>query len=425
MASRVRRVMRWVAYPLCYLFFLGLFLYWSFPFDRIGDRIIAEFDRASARDARRSGGEPMKLSLGSIDGYWLSGVEVHDAELVVPAKKTRGSSKMAAFNPVTEAGATPKPMSLRVDRATARVELLPLLLGKVRIRFEVDAFGGSVQGTVPYGPGSGDVELEVEGLQLANVGPLKSMLDEIPLLGVVSGTLRLEPKDGKFAKASGELAIEIDKVVLGDGKAKIQGVALPAAQVGRLTLAAKAKDGVLEIEELSAQGRDFVLAGDGKIKLHESWKRTVADVHLRFKFTDAYRDSDDATRGLLGKPGETMPPLIELGPSPFKRAKRDDGMYGFYVHGPLGRIDADPQPERSSARSRRKRGKRGGKARLPFAKRSRKRSSKRTPTSGARDGAASGSDSDPRDSPRAPKQPGNGDGDRAASGAKDAGKGDE
>jgi len=417
--------MRWVAYPLCYLFFLGSFLYWSFPFDRIGDRIIAEFDRASARDARRSGGEPMKLRLGSIDGYWLSGVEILDAELLVPAKKARRSNKMAASNPMNEPGAAPKPMSLRVDKATARVQLLPLLLGRVRIHFAVEAFGGSIHGSVPYGTGSGDVELEMEGLQLANVGPLKSMLDGIPLLGAVSGTLRLEPKGGKFAKASGELAVEIDKVVLGDGKAKVQGVALPAAQVGRLTLAAKAKDGVLEIEELSAQGRDFVLAGDGKVKLHESWKRTVADVHLRFKFTDTYRDSDDATRGLLGKPGEKMPPLIELGPSPFKRAKRDDGMYGFYVHGPLGRIDADPQPERSSSRSRRKRGKRSGKARLPFGKRPRKRSSKRSPKSESRDGAGPDSGSDRRDDSRAPKQPGGDGAVRSPSGAKDTGKGDE
>jgi hypothetical protein len=100
-------------------------------------------------------------------------------------------------------------------------------------------------------------------------------------------------------------------------------------------------------------------------------------------------------------------------------------MYGFYVHGPLGRIDAEPQPERSNARSRRKRGKRGGKARLPYAKRPRKRSGKRSPSSESRNGAGSGSGSEPGGPTRAPKQPEGGDAEPTSPGAKDAGKGDE
>jgi hypothetical protein len=140
-------------------------------------------------------------------------------------------------------------------------------------------------------------------------------------------------------------------MVVSDGKTKIQGlIELPAASLGDLVLSAEAKDGVLKIDKLAATGKDLELVGDGRVGLHDGWPSSVADLFIRFKFTDAYRGKNDLTKTLLGAPGSTTPALIDTQVAKMKKAKRSDGFYGFHAHGPLKRIQFDPSAEGSSAK---------------------------------------------------------------------------
>jgi type II secretion system protein N len=346
--KRLARIAQLVGYPLFYLFSLALFGYLSFPYEKLSGRIIAEFDKSQEKKKRR-GGTPMRLEIDDLDSYWFSGVEITGARLIMPPKRAArspmggfggfgGSTKGATGSAGAKnegADEAPKATVMKIDRATARVRLLPLLLGDVVIDFSAEAFGGEVEGHAPWGAGEGDVEVEISGLQLSEVTPLKSMLEGMPVLGVVNGSFRLTPKEGKFAKGDGKLELRIDDVLVGDGKTKVQGFLLPAAQAGNITIDATAADGVLTVDEMSAHGRDFELTGEGKIKLSESWDRSLSDVYLKFKFTDAYKDKNDATRGLFA--------AIEVLPmSPFKRAKTDDGYYRFQLAGTLANLDFKP-----------------------------------------------------------------------------------
>ncbi len=359
MKPRLRRIAKWIAYPAFYLFSLALFGYLTFPYDQLKGRVIAEFDKLQAKSQRRSRSldPPMRLEIDELDGHWLTGVEVTGARLIIPPKTDLGRPRVRGkAKPKATENKPNKPDVIAIQNATARVRVLPLLAGRVTIDFWAEVFDGEVRGTVPYGSAGGDAEVELEGLQLADVTPLRSLLEGMPVMGVLGGTVQLTPKDGKFAKADGKLELRIDDVVLGDGKTKIQGVALPAAQVGQITISANAKDGLLKLENLSAQGRDFELDGSGKVKLHESWDRSQADVLLKFKFADGYRDKSEATRSLLGKPGDKFPPVIEVAPgSKFKQAKTGDGYYQFHLIGPLSKMDFKPA---GAGKTKRPRGRR-------------------------------------------------------------------
>lgn len=360
--KRFWRIARWVVYPLFYLFCLLLFGYLTFPFEALKHRIIAEFDRSQQRSARRGRGAPMRLEIGELDGYWLTGVEVDNAKLIIPPKKK--SRKRGALAALAKSDDSPaKDSVIAIEHATARLQLLPLLLGNVRINFDALALGGEVEGSIPYGD-SGDVEVTLEGLQLREVEPLQALLMGIPLSGSVSGSLNLTPKAGKFAKADGRLSLRLADVVLGapgkNGKLEVQGTKLPSPQIGQITLEAVATNGLLTFEDLSSRGRDAEFFGEGKIKLHESWGRSQADVFLKFRFSDVYRTSDPAVQGLLGKPGDKFPPAIEVAPrSPFPKAKTDDGFYRFHLHGALSKLDTDPAGTNAkpSSRKNRRRGK--------------------------------------------------------------------
>ena len=126
-------------------------------------------------------------------------------------------------------------------------------------------------------------------------------------------------------------------MTVGDGKAKIKGtIALPKVDVGAITFAADAKDGVLKITKLVAGGRDVEVQGDGRITMRELSTDSLCDAQLRFKINDAYRGKSDVTKSLFGTPGSTGPGLFELADAKIRSSKRPDGYYVWSVRGPLG-----------------------------------------------------------------------------------------
>ncbi|WP_437296921.1 type II secretion system protein GspN [Sorangium sp. So ce426] len=350
MKARLVKIAKWAVYPLFYLFCLGLFGYLTFPYDRLKDRLIAEFDRTQQK---RGPNQAQRLEIDELDSYWFTGVEMKGVRLILPPGELGASSRpsgAAAFASGDAAkDSAPKPSVIEIDEAHARVKILPLLIGRTRISFWASVFGGEIEGVVPWGRSSGDVHVEVSDVELAKVGPLGDILG-LPIAGTLSANLDLSAPDGKFNKANGALEVSAKEVSVGDGKTKIQGlIALPEAKLGELLLSAEAKDGVLKVTKMSANGQDLELDGDGKVTMREPWNNSTADLYVRFKFTDAYRSKSDLTKSLLGAPGSSMPGLIEMQQPKMKRSKRADGFYGWHVHGPLKKPRFDPHAAESPA----------------------------------------------------------------------------
>jgi type II secretion system protein N len=337
--ARLLTVARWVAYPLFYFFCLAMFGYLTFPFDRLKDRLIAEVHHAQSKRNPTN----QRLEIDEVDSYWFTGVEVTGARLIMPPtpEEIAAAAKPASSGAPEDAPKPAKDTVIEVESAHARVRILPLLLGRVRVDFSAKVFGGEVHGTVPVGSSGGNVEVTIEDVDLGKIDPLVSMVG-IPMKGTVNGKLDLSAPDGKFNKANGSLEVTIANASVGDGKTKLKGqLALPEAKLGELMITAEAKDGVLKITKLGATG-DVELIGDGKVSMREPWNESNADLYVRFKFADAYRNKNDITRSLLGAPGSTAPALLDLADPKVKRAKRPDGFYGWHVHGALRRLKFDP-----------------------------------------------------------------------------------
>lgn len=362
--QRLLVVLRWSLYPAFYVLCLFAFFYATFPWDRVKDRIIAEFDATQAS----KGSEAQRLEIGSITGYWFTGVEIENAKLVIPptaseiaaaelaAKRSAAGDDdddAAAAGDDDEAGADgdekaapkknakakaplgPRDTILLIDRATARVELWPLLSGRVQVSFHAEAFGGTIEGSVPVQGKGGDIDVAIENVDLGQVGIIKSVLT-MPLRGIATGELTLARGDtGKLSKSTGALRLVVDDAVIGDGKAKIANmITLPPAKLGKVEIAADAEGGQLKVSKFGAAGGDLELSAEGVVKLKDRWKSSALDLFLRFKFADAYRSRDDKTKVIFGEPGSKIPGLIDSQPK-IKRAKRPDESYGIHVYGSL------------------------------------------------------------------------------------------
>ncbi len=333
MKERLLRVVKLLAYPVFYLGCLVFFGYLTFPYGRLKDRVIAEIEKR---------GKPgQRLEIGKLGSYWLSGVELSGVKLHLPAEAPPPAGFPGAD--FTTPPAPAKESVIVIDEAHARVRLWPLLLGRVRLDFWVSAFGGEIKGSAPLGSAKGQVEVELDHVDVARIEPIAHAIG-VPIRGTATGKLLLDAPDGKFNKANGSFEMTLADTIVSDGKTKIQGLLeLPAAKLGDVVISAEAKDGSLKITKLAASGTDLEIVGDGKVALREPWGDAVADLVVRFKFTDAYRGKNGTTKSLLGEPGSSKGGLIEeMATTKMKRARRPDGFYGWHIWGPLRRLKFDP-----------------------------------------------------------------------------------
>jgi type II secretion system protein N len=322
MSPRVRQILKWAGYVAFYLFALLCFAFLTFPYQRLGDRIVQEFN------ARQTGPKPMRLKLGELSSYWIHGVEADDITLTSPGEPD-------------EQGKPGKPKVLKIDTAHASVSLLRLLVGTVHISFGADAFGGELSGYTSGSDEARQLEVELEDLDLGQA-PLFGDIVGLPLAGKLSGSIDLLMPEQKLSKADGTINLKVTDLAAGDGKAKIRDtIALPRLEAGELTLEAEAKTGQLKITNLSANGPDLKLDSEGTLRLRDAFDSSVLSLTISFKFQERYTNKSDITKSLFG--GGSMPGLFDLDPK-MKRAKRADGSYGWRASGALARLNFSPAP---------------------------------------------------------------------------------
>jgi type II secretion system protein N len=334
LSPRAQRILKAVGYGAFYWFALIVFAYLTFPYERLKDRIIQEFN------ARQTGPDALRLELDSISSYWFTGVEADGIRLISPPKPASPSAEPSA--------APPKPSVLSIDSAHARVSILPLLIGSVRIGFGASAFDGSISGQTYESDGARRLELELEDLGL-NKATLLADIVGLPLAGTLGGQVEFALPEGKLAKADGTIKLKIKGLSAGDGKAKIRDtIALPKVEAGDLTLEGESTTGQLKIVDFSASGPDLELSSEGSVRLRDPMQSSLLTLTARFRFTDRFMGKNEVTRGLFGAPGSSVPGLFDLDPKN-KRAKSPDGFYGWRVAGPLSQPQFTPHPSAGGA----------------------------------------------------------------------------
>jgi type II secretion system protein N len=330
---RQKQILKYVLYPLFYFFVLFLFFYWTFPYDRLKHRLLAEFN------ARQPAGPGVRMEIDELDGYWLSGIEAEGVRLISPPKPATPGEGSEEEKDKKK----PEPKVVTIDSVHARVSLLRLLVGTTHVSFGADAFGGELSGYTSDADDGRTLEIELENV---NVGEMPVIADAVglPMTGAMTGTIELVMPEQKLSKAQGKISLAASEVTIGDGKAKIRDtIALPKLDAGELEIEAQVEEGRADVDKLGAKGKDFELVSEGKIRLRDPFESSLVELNLRFKFNDAYKNKNDITRGLFGAPGSTVPGLFDIDPKN-QRAKRPDGFYAFRVTGPISKVDSQPAP---------------------------------------------------------------------------------
>ena len=325
--ERIRNILPKVGFPIFYVVSFFVFASWTFPYDKLKERLVAAFNAE-----QKASGAQQELQIDELTSSWVTGVKATGVRLL-------------SLSP--EPGKPP--IETKIDVAKGRISLLPLLIGHKDVSFDLEAFGGEIDGSFNDLGKDREVEVELKSVDIGKVEPLTATLG-LPMEGKLSGTVKLLMPEGKASKASGSIRLEAADVALGDGKAKLKGaLALPRLVVGTLSFEGDAKEGKLSITKFAASGKDVDLSGEGRIQMRELATESLCDVNVKFKINDAYRNKSDITKSLFGAPGSNAPALFELADPKVKQAKRPDGSYAFHVRGLLGRPEFEPQPNAGGA----------------------------------------------------------------------------
>ena len=92
--ERAKQLAPWFGYSAFFVFALLLFAYLTFPYDRLRDRIIADFEHSQRVPP---GGARQTLSIGKLEPSWFTGVVLKDVSLTsTPADPSKPSSVLRA-----------------------------------------------------------------------------------------------------------------------------------------------------------------------------------------------------------------------------------------------------------------------------------------------------------------------------------------
>lgn len=311
----MKRVAKWVGYPVFFVFTFVLFAYWTFPWDRVRDYLVQEVETPMQSGRRVASG--YQLEIVDLSPSWITGVELTGVRLVkLPTEPDE------------------RPVDVTFERVHARVGLLAALVGDLDVDFEAAVAGGDIEGHFEQSGESMAFDVDVENVNLRRISILRSYLP-LPTQAKLSGHVDLALGE-QPSEASGSLDLRLEGLKIGDGQAKLaiegmgDGITVDEIDAGDVTIEAGVENGVVQLRRLQGRGSDLELGGSGELRLMRPFELSRADMLIRMRFTDAYKEKSDRTRALFS--------LLDLQPR-LRTFKTTDGALQLRIAGTLaGRV---------------------------------------------------------------------------------------
>ncbi len=296
----IKRILKWVGYPLFFVVCFVFFAYQTFPYDRLADRLVQE--------ARAKGYD---LEIVDLTNAGLTGLTFESMRVVFP----------------TEEEGSP-PLDVIFDELTVKASMFSLMSDSKSYSFDAELAGGEADGDLTVGQDTLDVEAEMENIDLAAIPALRQFT-KIPVAGILDGEVDLEmPSD--VGESSGGVEITIEGLKVGDGESQLEipgwgGLTVDQADAGNLELVATIEEGTAKIEQAKSHGGDLKLDMLGSVRLLRPLKRSELDLMLRIKIEDAYKERSPK-----------VATMFELASSGLKSAMTSDGAIQYAIAGSLG-----------------------------------------------------------------------------------------
>lgn len=233
---------------------------------------------------------------------------------------------------VVDASGTKIPM----DELTASLRFLPLLTGRRSVDFAARLYDGEVSGIADLSGAARRLALDVQGVDLARVLPLRAA-SGVDLLGKVHGTADLVLPDKADERPTGRIDLAVREAGVAGGKLPIPGMvtglALPRLALGEVTAAVSLAGGKATFERLDAKGGDADFSGqDVYVALQQRVEFSPVFGRAKLRVQDAFwtRGGNQALRGVTE--------------AALQSSRGGDGAWNFQLAGTLSKLQLKPVP---------------------------------------------------------------------------------
>jgi type II secretion system protein N len=293
----IGQILKWVGYPIFFLLCFVFFAYRTFPYDRLGDRLIQE---AQARG--------YELEIIDLTNSGLTGLTFENLRVTLPSE-----------------GEDTPPVDVVFDELTVSTSLFSLMSDTKTYSFDAELAGGEVEGELALGIDNMEVDAEFDDIDLEAL-PILRKFTKVPLAGVLNGEITLA-MPSEVAESTGDVEITIEGLHVGDGESKLEipgwgGLTLDKADAGNLELVVVIEEGSAEIERATSHGEDLELDVLGRVGLRRPLGRSELNLMFRVKIQDAYKSRS-----------AKVATMLELASSGLEAAQTTDGAIQYIVAG--------------------------------------------------------------------------------------------
>jgi type II secretion system protein N len=294
------KLLKFIGYPLFFLVCLGFFFVQGFPVSTIFDRYQQQAERQLS----------MKISYASLGMLFPNGVEAKSIRLSQPEDKGKPA------------------LNLFIDRVSARISLISLMLGKRNVSLGAELLSGKLEGEASLSADRQMINGELHEIDLGKITFWKDLIG-MQLKGKLTGGLDVDLPSGGIKNAQGKVSLNITAGGLGSGT--IRGLTLPPISLGKTQAELEiGNKGKAEIKNFQTQSDDVEAKLDGYFLLQNKLQNMSARCNLCFKFTESFLGRNEKIKNLISLAG-------------LDQAKGGDGFYCYQVFGRLDHLQFRPQ----------------------------------------------------------------------------------
>ncbi len=229
-------------------------------------------------------------------------------------------------------------LSVPIDEVTASFRILPLLVGRRSIAYDVRIYDGRVHGRADLSDPDAHVVAEASGIDLGAALPLRKA-SGLDLLGRVDGSADLSLPASPGGKVTGRVELRVKEAGISGGQVPIPGMSgglpLPRMSFGEVNAALQLADGRATFQRLDAKGGDAEVTTQGLYFLVQP-RMEFSPIFgtAKVRVADAFW-TKSGTQGFKG-----------LAEASLAQAKASDGSWVLNVTGSVGHPRVVPVAQR-------------------------------------------------------------------------------
>lgn len=271
------------------------FLYLGFPFERVLPRALAGMEKESG----------VRIEASTVRAGWFLSLVATDVKIYSGGRRA-GSAIGEEAQP-----------TMRLDKVHVYPKLFSLLRGKTGAKIDAMLLGGRVRGTVVNSKAGSNVDLTVDGVEIAKIPAISNF--GVNVSGIVAGTVKLDVDAEDGTKTTGKIDLQVQSPRIAESNLILFKIPETVFDKGGAAIVV-IKDGKAEFVDVGLHGDDLDLAVEGEILLKKRLASSQWSAKSVIKASDAWKSKVPGFENIVGA------------------GKQPDGSYRYKIAGVLGGI---------------------------------------------------------------------------------------